>query len=435
MVGVLTLVGFIPLPGNDHTYVTWNASEDRSASPADVLKIGEHRPILIAATGGGIQAAAWTAQVLTGIDKALGAELADRYVRSIRLMSTVSGGGVGAMYFAQRYRPKSNGELFFAHDELDTIVAEATTSSLDDIAWGVVYPDLIGLLFPPIRTRLGDRAQAMERAWTRTTHVDQNSVGALLGQWRTQVWSAQRPANIFNATIVDSGERLALGTTRLGFHIQRGLRNYEDIYKTRDVQIVTAARLAASFTYVSPAARADQGEPYHVVDGGYYDDYGIATLIEWLDEALEELGRPADGGPVDRVLVIQLRSSPADADAKAKGDSGALYQIGAPVETLLNVRTTGQRSHNDEEFERLQRLWRGRGVEIDNVIFRYCGEHPPLSWHLSGRDKQRIKDSWAAEANGPGIAAIRKFFANEPIAPQNEEYPDDAPVLPCRTSK
>src|SRR5207244_3463717 len=150
---------------------------------------------------------------------------------------------------------------------------------LDDVAWGIVYPDLMGLVFPPIRVWLGDRGRALETAWTRTRRPDLNSAGALLAQWRDQVWSAQRPANIFNATIVDTGDRLALGTSRIGWHFGKfGLRNYEDLYPGRDVQVVTAARLAASFTYISPAARADRGDPYHVVDGGYYDDYGMTTL-------------------------------------------------------------------------------------------------------------------------------------------------------------
>ena len=80
------------------------------------------------------------------------------------------------------------------------------------------------------------------------------------------------------------------------------------------MSVFTAARLAASFTYVSPATRRDgPGSAYHVVDGGYYDDYGMTTLTEWLDEGLEGVGRPSHGGAISRVLVIQIRSSPAEA--------------------------------------------------------------------------------------------------------------------------
>ena len=106
------------------------------------------------------------------------------------------------------------------------------------------------------------------------------SYAALNPDWRTQVWSDLRPANIFNATLVDTGERVLLGTSRLGWREERGLRNFEEVYKNRDVQVVTAARLAASFAYISPAARPhDSGDAYHIVDGGYYDDYGMLSAM------------------------------------------------------------------------------------------------------------------------------------------------------------
>src|SRR5262249_52945070 len=145
-------------------------------------------------------------------------------------------------------------------------------SSLDDVAWGATYPDAWATFIPPIRALAGDRGQALEWAWTRSQEVARP-----LSAWRTQVWSDLRPANIFNATLVDSGERLLIGTSRLGWREQdqRGLRNFEELYRDRDLQVVTAARLAASFTYVSPATRTSQpGTASHVVDGGYYDDYG-----------------------------------------------------------------------------------------------------------------------------------------------------------------
>src|SRR5262249_14237905 len=189
---------------------------DPSPRPGDVLRRGSPTPILVAATGGGIQAAAWTARVLTGIDTALPPNLRDAYTHSIRLLSTVSGGGVGAMYFCERYT-----DAGFDRRQLEKVVAHAEASSLDDVAWGATYPDAWATFIPPIRPLAGDRGQALEWAWTRSQEVARP-----LSAWRTQVWSDLRPANIFNATLVDSGERLLIGTSRLGWREQdqRGLR-------------------------------------------------------------------------------------------------------------------------------------------------------------------------------------------------------------------
>lgn len=97
------LVALLPLPGSEHVYRTWTHGRDLSPWPNQVPARGSNTPIVIATTGGDVQAAAWTARVLTGIDEALPPGLRDSYTHSIRLLSTVSGGGVGAMYFAERY--------------------------------------------------------------------------------------------------------------------------------------------------------------------------------------------------------------------------------------------------------------------------------------------------------------------------------------------
>jgi hypothetical protein len=273
---------------------------------------------------------------------------------------------------------------------------------------------------------LGDRGQALETAWTRSLEV-----GRLLSDWRTEVWSDLRPANVFNATLVDTGERLLIGTTRLGWRQRSGLRNFEDMYTDRDIQVVTAARLAASFTYVSPATRpGERGDDFHVVDGGYYDDYGMTTLTEWLDEALEGLG---DAAGIPRVLVIQIRSDPGERLQLPDRWHGPFYQLWAPAKTLLNVRATGQVSRNDGEFERLQQLWRERKVDIANVIFRFCGEHPPLSWHLTRREKEAIESEWQAHTAParPELQAVEAFLRGQPLPVVDNTKPYDVPVTPC----
>jgi hypothetical protein len=54
--------------------------------------------VVVAASGGGITASLWTARVLTALQGEVGTD----FTRSIRLISSVSGGSVGTMYFLDR---------------------------------------------------------------------------------------------------------------------------------------------------------------------------------------------------------------------------------------------------------------------------------------------------------------------------------------------
>ena len=132
-----------------------------------------------------------------------------------------------------------------------------------------------------------------------------------LSTWNEKVLRGELPAIIMNSTITESGERLLRCTTGMGkgSNVGRARVDSAELHtidgKHLDVAVLTAARLSASFTYVLPSARAKApGNQPHIVDGGYYDNYGMATLADWLDAALTDAG-----GQIDSVLVLQIRGT------------------------------------------------------------------------------------------------------------------------------
>jgi hypothetical protein len=408
------------------------ATTDDSAVRDDEAQGGSQDDsiIVVAVNGGGIQAAAWGAQVLAGLEEACREEGCGReFDEEVRLISSVSGGSVGTMYFVNEY---TDGHLAEGKDdkntELHRIVNRAEGSSIDEVSWGVLYPDLIrsiiGTPFP-----LGwDRGRALEEAWLRRDIPWDNREGIEegLSTWHEDAEEGDRPAVIFNTTISESGQRLPLATTDLP-EGTAGRLTYDQFLagnEDMDIPIVTAARLSASFPYVSPAARADVAGPgSHLVDGGYYDNYGISSLVEWLDEELRT------NQDIKEVLIIEVRGSPSpsgytyeDAEEcppkpsseqdERKSSPGWFYQYTAPLRTVLGVRNTGQRTHNDLELDLLVDKWgeqdvenerdkRGNpephSVEITRALFEFDGKDTPLSWHLSASDKRRIEDNWDDE--------------------------------------
>jgi hypothetical protein len=300
------------------------------------------------------------------------------------------------MYFVNEYR--EDGSL--PHGEkLEEIVTRAEGSSLDQIAWGLVYPDLARTLNPipvPFSAFTLDRGQALERAWLREDmqHMkwNQQGIGEGLSQWAAKANQGTRPGVIFNTTIAETGDRLPLSTVKLPQKSPGGIRYrqlFEDLEPQPTIPVVTAARLSATFPYVSPAARAkippqarkdEDGNRYyedHLVDGGYYDNYGISSLVEWLDWKLAHDHKHE----IRRVLVIQIIASPSADEQDPKGSllkrlserlDQILYQAAAPAETVLNVRRAGQRTHSEVELKLLEEKW-GKGnpcVAITRVAFK-----------------------------------------------------------------
>jgi hypothetical protein len=396
----------------DHYFYMFSAKSSPNLSPAQVIRAGKpgSAVVIVAASGGGIKAAAWTTRVLTGLEE----NNRHRFGDSIRLISAVSGGSVGAMYFVSEYDAGGAGLPTNAND-LERAVARAEASSLDDIAWGLVYPDFLRV-FVPVFKHL-DRGRALEAALTRELPNRRHHLSSPLADWREGVLEGWRPAVIFNATVVESGQRFLLGTTDL--LPARGRTSLRDAefpqFAGRDISLVTAARLSATFPYVSPAARPDiAGTQIHAVDGGYTDNYGMATLLAWLDEGLR-----APGNPVHRVLIIEIRASPPAAEPPPLSWRGWPFQAYAPISAMLNVRDTGQLPRNQEELEILQRFAASCNIDIEDAVFEYPPGDAPLSWHLSPNDKKEIETTWASAETEKHKQAVGAFLAAPSQPPAN----------------
>jgi len=121
-----------------------------------------------------------------------------------------------------------------------------------------------------------------------------------------------------------------------------------------------STRFSASFPYVSPAARTNvEGQAAHIVDGGYYDNYGVSSLVKWLDAQLEK-----KDNTIKRVLIPEIRGArfgidPPDSNGCSttravgkdrRSNRGWFYQAFAPASTVLNVRDAGQRINNEAEL-------------------------------------------------------------------------------------
>ena len=404
------------LGDSDHYFLISPATRATTPTPvADVLD-GAARDdvVVVAAAGGGIQAAAWTATVLTGLERELGPDFA----RAIRVISGVSGGAVGAMYFADRYTREGPP----AAASLAGIVEAASASSLDAVAWGVAYPDLLRIVWPlPTVWKKLDRAWALEQSWRKQL----SNPDATLLDWGDGVCEGWRPGVIFNATMAEQGKRLLL--TSIDVPDALKAERFFGYYPDADVRVVRAARLAATFPYVTPGARADwtrraaRRDPAralpgdHVNDGGYYDNFGVASLLDWLTAA----GRAARPAPL-RVLMVEIAASPyttGTPPSPVKGSSGWISATLGPAITLLNARNATQSARNDFEVAQLKELWQRRGLALETVRFAPT-QTGPLSWHLTAGQRADVAAAWQYALRTEDMQRARDWWsARRPAGP------------------
>ena len=409
--------------------------------------------VVVCASGGGIQAAGWTAQVLMGLQQ----EIGESFTQAIGLISAVSGGSVGAIHYLDHFT--KNGYPPNNPDEADRIFESATVNGLDAVGWGLTYPDLwriialpfLSRILAPIvgRQRMSDRGRALETEW----RGEMKTPDTTLANWRNDVEQGTIPLPVLNATLIENGARFLLSPVNFPESEDKNSFSFNRLYPQKTIDIVTAARLSATFPYVTPIARADQDRDnnqtnYHVADGGYFDNSGFVTALEWLQEILQS---PSSLLKFKKVIILQINPFPKENVTMPVGNAGTnttnppnktgrgfLMTILGPLKGLFNVRDRVLNSRNTAEIELLKQ-WQNQATtqsvkEQDNkqddkieyipiffpslteedgknVEFYRNGEYePPLSWKLTQSEKQAIRNGWEHIKDDPNILKIKAAF-------------------------
>ncbi len=449
---------------------------DAAAKRLQQATQGSNRPVLtvVTAAGGGIQASAWTTRVLTGLQKSIGNE----FTRSIHLISAVSGGSTGSYLFAESF----NSDLGAPPDDLlEKIFDTSMEPSLAEAGWGLAFADVLRSFVPftiSDKELHRDRGWAMEQAWREDAlelkraaecgdrcSAQQSAAikGSSLAQWAQKAENGSLPGIILNSTIVDDGQQALFSNLNLCRlqEVQRqpfkgrsqkvsdpSLRrhfpdpgsintrktncpNSSDGRGLPNLDASTAARLSATFPWVSPVARIDlhpddklSGPGYHFADGGYFDNFGTMAAIQWLRLLAHDNRAPLSS--YDAILFIEINAFPQRPDLPPDTRrSGLLYSFLGPLKTMLEVQTSSQLSRGLLELD----LVRNEITHIlaENALatgsqsptlhffeFRppetYLHD-PPLSWKLSGPEQTALTEAWNANATQDQVCRVDALFS------------------------
>lgn len=304
---------------------------------------------IVAAEGGGARAAHLTERVLSRL-----AQESPSFKQHLLAVVGVSGGSVGAAMWSVGAAP----DLPPSRCGLANPRGPATTESMavdpSQRAAGALQTDLLTPIFHSLfgtdlmeqltgaRTEPRDRATALEDALDSAWQ--ERGGGALRGVCFSDLWNPadlNRPALILLGTDSRTGQRVAashllLSSVNQTEHVlpaewRKGaaLRTLAQ-ERPWDVPILSAAFMSARFPVVSPGARLTAGTSAVVVDGGYFENSGVTTVLELLD---------AIDRPDIKPIVIRIENGGPDGDY----DDG-WFKMLMPQPALALYQTRGSRA-------------------------------------------------------------------------------------------
>lgn len=340
--------------------------------------------VVVAAFGGGIQASGWTATVLTGL-----AEKIPTFSRDLRLVSGVSGGGVGAAYYLDGVLAKRSRQ-----EVMDASMA----SSLEALTYGLVFHDLPQLIFPFLGG--ANRGTLMEQAWLAAGAARQDIPLRELGPF---IRAGVIPSLVFNTTIAETGEYLLISPLHLDFEPGSYVGDFYDRYEAIDIDLWKAARLSATFPFISPPAflqRPGENRREHIVDGGYFDNLGMTTAAAFIRQVLTH----HDPHHRRRIALVQIQSFTDLLPLERQLGSSII----GPMNALMNTRYTSQVTRAALTMDLLSKEF---GSEhIQSFVFIPSNLVGSLSWHLSPSEIKQIQADWTLPQVQAEAARLKAFL-------------------------
>jgi hypothetical protein len=179
---------------------------------------------------------------------------------------------------------------------------------------------------------------------------------------------------------------------------------------------------------------------YHIVDGGYYDNYGLVSLLGWLESAIEDDSLQTQKDvqkDLADVLVLGIRPFPPAAGSNLK-PHGWGFQTIAPIDGLLDVRDEGQMARDDNALALFTKYYRTRQINIWRADFVYPSQfdlqffkkpadyqgclEAPLSWKLSLEQLECIEMGWKqfrlGENSGHEVDCVLGFLRPQDALPK-----------------
>lgn len=347
---------------------------------------------IVAAEGGGIRAALFTAYTMAYLDSVY-----PEFNDHVFAISSVSGGSLGASLYCALQANDGKGKL-----QADSVMLKAGIFLQEDflapLNSAFVFADFVQKFYP-CKLHYLDRSQWLEDSWSQAYLELMNS-----DAFEKPVFDLYRhdgvnvPHLFINSTNVESGRKAIYSDLNINADTAEYFQNDIDLaaLNVRPVALKTATSMSARFPFLTPSATvAVNGKDIgNFVDGGYADNSGLGTavsvtnILNTLKDSLKNFKYT--------VHVIELKNS---ATHKAPKPLSGIYEIRTVLGAFYNAwdNDVNRVMKNAKSYFHFNK---SGGEFIPLMLDRSIGIMP-LGWDLSDQayirmcveSKKAVKDS------------------------------------------
>lgn len=371
---------------------------------------------VITTSGGGNRSATFTMNVLQHLDSLTHGTLMDKTV----LITGASGGMLGASYFRELSRARSEGKPINVQDKM--YMNDISNDLLNPLFTSFVARDLAA---PAQRFKVGDYEYIKDRGYAFEQKLNANTRGMLnkqLKDWYDDERNARIPLMLFNSVVTRDGRKLIISTQPMSFLMRPAYDSshmvdaadpdavdYQALFTKQNplnLRMLTALRMNATFPYVLPNVWLPSDPVVDVMDAGIRDNYGQETALRFI-EVFQSWIRENTSG----VVLITIR------DRKTGGwdhpyESTSITEIATKPMLLLEYNWYKMQEYNQNDLMGLAQSMMGN--YFYNLCFQYIPEksdaRAALNFHLTKSEKKDIASALGSTSNQQTFAQFNQLI-------------------------
>ncbi len=363
--------------------------------------------IIINTSGGGSRSAYWTYLIMEKLDE----ELSNKFSAQTHLITGASGGMIGAAFYREIYYRKKNGKLPENNSYHDLIAQDM----LNKLSFTTSTSDL---LMRYQTTTYNERQYTRERGVSFEEQLHENTKNFMnhpLGYYAPLEKKAEIPVMIFSPTVVNDGRRLLISSQSLNFmtHSSEKHTTYENIdfqsfFKKNEpnsIQFSSILRANATFPFIMPMVSLPTIPETHIMDAGLRDNYGGKVTIEYLFALKKWIQENTSG-----VIIVEMRDTKRILNKQNVSNITLIDKLKVPFSNMMDNFDRTQ-DYDQEQLMELSKTSFGFPVDIVSFNLRESvDDRISLSWHLTGREKQKIQAALNSLENKNSLLDLKKHL-------------------------
>jgi hypothetical protein len=368
-------------------------------------RTGKEKPklVILNTSGGGLRSALWTFRTLQGIDVATNGD----FFKNVKMITGASGGMVGAGYFRELYLLESRGDIDDVSEEKYS--TNISKDLLNFLSFTIATNDIF-IRYQKIKD--GDEYYTKDRGISFEQNLNKNTEDVLdkrLSDYVKPEYFAEIPQFILSPTIINDGRRLIISSSPINFlnrskkMAPKGLpRSYENVEYIKlledknplNTKFVSALRLNATFPYIMPMVSLPTVPSLEIMDAGLRDNYGGKITVEYILALREWIEEHTSG-----VIVVEIRDTQKDYHILKDKGMSLIDKLLIP---LGNFYGNFPRAQDFDRDELMATLNSNLSIPFHVISFNLKdspSQNISLSWHLTKREKNTIKNAILLDRN------------------------------------